>query len=40
MGITGANQCYFAVWTPHGPHIEVIEFDGVFFKNMKDDFLL
>ena len=37
MGITGTNRCYFVVWTPHGTHIELIEFDSVFFKNMKDD---
>ena len=38
MGITGANRCYFVVWTPHGTHIELIEFDSVFFRNMKNDF--
>ena len=37
MGITGANRCYFVVWNPHETHIEIIEFDSVFFRNTKND---
>ena len=38
MGITGAEKCYFVVWTPHGMNIEIIKFDKLFFENMKEDF--
>ena len=38
MGITGAEKCYFVVWTPHGMNIEIIKFDKLFFENIKEDF--
>ena len=38
MGVTGDEQCYFVVWTPHGINIEIIKFDADFFCSMKDDF--
>ena len=36
MAVTNRKMCYFAVWTPTGKFIDIVSFDGIMWKDIKE----